>query len=483
MTLQSELSATTLALLADWMPTQRWFSGKDRPISGIEVLGRTVLLSPEAGLEHLVLSVEQGSSSTTYQVPLGRREHEPDRLHHVTLGRDELSLLHDGLHDRALTALLLQYIEETKLVSGEDGVTLTFHKEAGADLPLGEPSLVFTGEQSNTSLAYGQAAILKVFRRISPGVNPDIEIHDALTRSGCKFVAPLLGWIDGTWRDRDSGELVSGSLAMLQTLLVTATDGWRLALVSLQDLLAEGDLLAEEVGGDFASESARLGAATAEVHVAMANTLESDVRGQEGNAKVAAWMRERLESAVASVPALEPFAPALRGAYADLALLDEPTPIQRVHGDYHLGQVMRTSMSWKLLDFEGEPSKPLDERRALDSPIRDIAGMLRSYDYAARTLLVGEPPSEASAQRAYRADEWAERNRDAFCQGYAEAAGYDPRQHPVLLRAYEIDKAVYEAVYEAGNRPSWLPIPMAAIERLAAESVAAKPGVRKGPVT
>jgi maltokinase len=254
---------------------------------------------------------------------------------------------------------------------------------------------------------------------------------------------------------------------MLQTFLVTATDGWALATASVRDLYAEADLHADEVGGDFAGEAQRLGLATAEVHSAMAAVLPTRMFGPGDLRALAERMRARLEAAVVTVPELTPYAPSLAGSFDRLADLRRPVPVQRIHGDYHLGQVVRTVVGWKLVDFEGEPARPLAERVALDSPVRDVAAMLRSFDYAARHLLVIDHPG--SDQIAYRAAEWAERNRAAFCEGYAKAAGHDPRDDDVLLRAYETDKVVYEAVYEARNRPAWLAIPLAGAESLATD--------------
>ena len=448
-----------VSLLAAWLPHQRWFAGKNEPIDAVRTVAATRLREADPEVWHLLVEVVQGDRREIYQVPVSFRDVPDGRLDHVLVGEAEGRYAYDALHDKDATAELLHRFD-----AQDRGNGLSFHTEPGAELPLGEPSLVLTAEQSNTSLAYGDAALLKVFRRVVPGVNPDIEVHDALTRRGSEYVAPLLGWLDGRWVS-PSGERQEAGLAMLQAFLVTATDGWALATTSVRDLYAEADLHADEVGGDFAGESRRLGLATAEVHSAMAEVLPTRMFGPSDLRALAGRMRARLEAAVVTVPELTPYAPSLAGSFDRLAGLGRPVPAQRIHGDYHLGQVVRTVVGWKLVDFEGEPAKPLTERVALDSPIRDVAAMLRSFDYAARHLLVVDHPG--SDQIAYRAAEWADRNRAAFCEGYTKATGHDPRDDDVLLRAYETDKVVYEAVYEARNRPGWLAIPLAGAESLA----------------
>jgi maltokinase len=381
------------------------------------------------------------------------------RLKAGSIGEVDGRQAYDAVHDPAATAALLQL-----LAAGGTVGALEFGNEGG-ELSTDLPSRVMGADQSNTSIVFGDDYILKLFRRLQPGTNPDLEVSRALARAGSPHIAQPLGWIEG----QVDGERTT--LALLQAFAKNSTEGWAMATASVRDLFAEADLHADEVGGDFAAESERLGTATAEVHLLMAQTLPSRVAGPPESMETARQLHERLDAALAVVPDLAPFADALRLAYDAVGQRTASVHVQRVHGDYHLGQVLRTQDGWLLLDFEGEPARPLSERTALMSPLRDVAGMLRSYDYAARHLLAERSQSSgAEPQLAYRAAEWAERNRSAFCDGYAAAAGSDPRDETVLLRAFELDKAVYELVYEARNRPSWLPIPLASIERLAAST-------------
>ena len=163
------------------------------------------------------------------------------------------------------------------------------------------------------------------------------------------------------------------------------------------------------------------------------------------------------------MPELAAYADKVGDAYSSLAKLTDPVPAQRVHGDYHLGQVLRTPTGWVVLDFEGEPASPLAQRRARSSPLRDVAGMLRSFDYAARYQLITHPERDRLAPMA---SEWIRRNADAFCAGYAEAGGLDPARNSVLLRALLLDKAVYEVLYESRNRPTWLVIPLESLAEI-----------------
>ncbi|MDQ1686494.1 MAG: maltokinase [Frankiaceae bacterium] len=440
--------------LPDWLPQQRWFGAKGREIHGVELVADRELVHGDPSLRHLLVAVDLGEETETYQLLVGCRQELPPRLAHVAIGSDDGAILYDAAHDNELTHVLLQMIR-----GGDDEAGLRFRHLPGVEIETDLTSIVMGAEQSNTSIVFGDSYILKLFRKVAPGLNPDLEITRALADTGTRAVVPPLGWMEVT----EAGAADATTLGMLQPFLKSASEGWSLAVTSVRDLYAEADLHADEVGGDFAGESERLGAVTAEVHALLAEVLPSRIADEAENAATAKQMHERLDAALAVVPELAQFADGLRASYDALAGLKSGVPVQRIHGDFHLGQALRVDDGWKIIDFEGEPARPLSERVTLMSPLRDVAGMLRSFDYAARHLLAEQL---AAPNLEYRATEWAERNIDAFCTGYARACGHDPRDDAVLLRAMELDKAVYEVVYEARNRPTWLAIPLGSIERL-----------------
>jgi len=449
-------------LLHDWILRQRWFAGKGREftVRATQELARLADGPPEVSVRIVTLDYADGGAEV-YQIPLVTYDHPVGYLDHVLVQESHGRWTYDALHDKEVTGIWLRHVH-----AGDTVDDLAFHREPGGpDFRLDEASIVIGAEQSNTSLVFGDATIFKMFRGLNQGMNPDIEMHSALFRVGSKHIATPLGWVDGRWADPVTGKAGTGSLGMLQVYLRTASEGWHLARTSVRDLFAEADLHPDEVGGDFAGEAYRLGQATAEVHRDLAHTLPTDTLRPAQMAELGAAMEARLDAAATVVPELAPYVAPLREVFEEVGRIHRPVPVQRIHGDYHLGQVMRTEAGWVVLDFEGEPAKPLGERRALSSPLRDVAAMLRSIDYAAQHLLADYP---GDPQLAYRATEWAERNREAFCDGYTTAAGDDPRKDQALLRAYEIDKAVYEVIYERRNRPNWLRIPLSAIERLAA---------------
>jgi maltokinase len=434
---------------ADWLTRQRWYAGRTRVL--VEAVPTAVThLAPD--LDHVLLRAAYADgSSETYQLFLGwDRELPPEFVGLATIGSDADRIGFDALFDEESAHRVLGLIE-----AGADIEALRFMPEPDAKLPLDAPSRVVDGEQSNSSVVFDAAAILKVFRRVTAGRNPDVELNRVLARAGNPHVAALLGAIELAGAEAGSGGDMETSLAMVTAFAPNSADGWSMARTSVRDLLAEADLRADEVGGDFAGEAYRLGEAIGSVHLTLAQEL-----GQSREPAPIAAMEARFAQAAAEVPELAAFAP---DVYRRWQALTEPLTVQRVHGDLHLGQVLRTPDNWLLIDFEGEPGKPSAERRRPDSPMRDVAGMLRSFDYAANQLLIGDPDDE---QLAYRAREWVGRNRDSFCSGYANVSGTDPRADEALLRAYELDKAVYEAAYEARHRPDWLWIPLRAIRRL-----------------
>jgi len=451
--------------LAAFIAEARWFGGKGRDFTVTDVRDvelaegvTTTLVSltfapdPEAG------AGDAGSTAETalYQVPLSSYDVPEERITHALVGEWDDQLHYDAVHDReAMHGWLAAFA-----AASQDKPQGAFHRTADHALDLDAHSTLFSGEQSNSSVAFGEDSLMKVFRRVTAGQNPDVEILEALTRAGSTHVAALYGYVEADGLQ----------LAMLQQFLRTASDGWDLALASARNLFAEGDLHADEVGGDFAAEAYRLGVAVAEVH----EQLRADFPTQRLDvAATAEGMRDRLAAALDVVPQLARHEAALAERFDALAGVAEDQPAQRVHGDLHLGQTLRTSLGWKLVDFEGEPAKDLAERRLPDSPWRDVAGMLRSFDYAARAVARDLAATDTehdpeAAQIAYRADEWVARNTGAFLDGYVVAREQAlTTDELALITAYAADKAVYEAVYETRNRPAWVDIPLAALDRLA----------------
>ncbi|MEH0446500.1 MULTISPECIES: maltokinase N-terminal cap-like domain-containing protein [unclassified Streptomyces] len=451
-TLSGKTSAGLLAsldpLLREWLPRQRWFAGKGRPVTGFSLVAATELLPAGArlGLYHLLVRARQGAApGDCYQLLIGVRATLPPRLApaligHVTEGPLTGRTVFDALYDTRPAELLLEALRTGTRIGA-----LRCERDPEQEIRSGLVPRRLTGEQSNSSVIYGDTFILKLLRRVVPGVNPDLELPLALAREGCPRVPAPTAWMHADLGGDGSGD-ESYVLAVLQPYVQGAADGWELALREL----AKGE--------DFAAEARALGRATAEVHGALARALPTATLGQAQMGPTVHGMTERLDAAAQAVPALRPYAPALRTAFtalADLAAEGRTWTAQRVHGDLHLGQCLRAaSGEWSLIDFEGEPARPLGERRMPQPAVRDVAGMLRSFDYAAHSA---DPPAPG----------WAHACRAAYCSGYAEAAGVDPRTDPVLLRAYETDKAIYEVVYEARHRPDWLPVPLSAIRRLA----------------
>jgi maltokinase len=452
--------------LEEFVTGARWFGGKGRPsrVTGVRRLG--LLGSLQAGGPALVLDLatveydDAEGGKEFYQLPLACYSDPQDELGHALVGTMEeadLGVCHvyDAVHDRRAMQLLLEAFD------AQPAGPLRFERLPGHDLDLDSHSTLFSGEQSNSSVAFGEDSLLKVFRKITPGRNPDISVHEVLTRAGSDHVAALFGWLE-------TDSLVEGEvlqLAMLQQFLRTASDGWELALASVRNLFAEEELHAGEAGGDFAGESARLGVALRETHETLAAHFPTRTRSPDEQVELTVAMHRRLDAAISVVPQLEEYADRLRTVF-DAAAGIADVPIQQIHADLHLGQTLRTVLGWKIVDFEGEPAKPLAERSLPDSPWRDVAGMLRSFDYAPQVVerTYAEAEMSGPESRAARAAEWSSRNRSAFLEAYVGRMLTEDED--VLLSAYVADKAVYETVYEARNRPTWVSIPLAAIARV-----------------
>jgi maltokinase len=444
-----------LESLRQFLPRQRWYSGSDAP-SSLSVWRQEPLDPRWPGLVDLLVEAD----GARYQVLVGLRPSgdqtdflrgRDDAVVGEISGHDGPRLAYDALVDSELGLAVLDIVSGSK-------------ESAERVRPVG-------AEQSNSSLVYDDRLILKVFRRLHGGRNLDVEVTQALSDVGFDHVARPLATLsrqhDGTQYD----------LAVLQPFLAGGVDGWALALTSLRDLFGVGDTQGVPVitddmpppavdpadaGGDFSAEARRLGTITAEMHIALAAAF-----GEEpGDARRWAELIAQEVQAV-SHPRVD-----REGAMRiveTLRRVGDAGPATRVHGDYHLGQVLRTDAGWFILDFEGEPARPPDERRRPSSPLRDVAGMLRSLHYASAVARI-----DRDEQCADLAAAWETRNRKAFLEGYVRRAAKggllpDPAATEAVLAAFELEKAVYELRYEQSYRPEWQSIPLAALARLAVD--------------
>ncbi|MFK5688898.1 1,4-alpha-glucan branching protein GlgB [Ornithinimicrobium sp. LYQ92] len=453
------MSATLTPSLAEvlprWVAGQRWYRGKGRtPV--LERVGGIRWEDPfgEVGMEVHLVRDTSGPKPVVYQVPLTYREQPVPFLEHALVTTAEHSELgtryvYDGAHDPVLAQTLLQAMYAEQHVPSARGHRLTPDPEA----PALASSRVLRGEQSNTSVIVevhrgGPPVIIKIFRVLQAGENPDVVVQSAIAAAGSRQVPTPLGHVLGDWTETGSDggqELVTGHLAFAQEFLTDTEDAWRRALTAAQD------------ERDFTGPARTLGAATAQVHDALRSAFDQQPAADHLPV-LREQMQQRAEQAFRDVPGLARHRDAVLAVMAGLEENDLPA-LQRVHGDYHLGQVLDTpERGWVLLDFEGEPLRPLAERSEPDLALRDLAGMLRSFDYAAASVLLSGGGDRSA---------WAADARQAFLDGYAQESGEDLAPLRPVLDALELDKALYEVSYEAANRPDWVPIPVAAVERLA----------------
>lgn len=457
------ISADQLAvLLPDFLPRQRWYAAGETLPSSVEVIDFAVLRDQAPGMVWALARTPGDHAS--YQVVVGLRPLAETERFLEGKGRNLL-----GDVDTA----------EGPMLAYDALVDPELVLEVFALAAPGEPASTVRAlnvEQSNTSVVVDERHILKLFRRVHDGPNPDAELADALGSVGFASVPRAVA----TWQrgGRD--------LAVVREFLGGGSDGWHLALTSLRDLY-DRQRPPAECGGDFAPEARRLGEVTALLHIALAESLGTEAADAAAWAETMRVQRDRYaaQGALGRVDEV-----GVAEVEARLAGVGDPGVATRIHGDYHLGQVLRTDAGWFVLDFEGEPKLPVAERRVPSSALRDVAGMLRSFHYASQVGLrehaaVGDP--DDPALRALAAA-WEDRNVGAFLAGYlgepAVAALLPATESDtaVVLDAFVLAKAVYEVAYEHSHRPEWATIPIAAIERiLAGGGAAPRPSLADDP--
>jgi trehalose synthase-fused probable maltokinase len=454
--------------LLHFLPDQRWFGHKGNAVAGIELIDEAILSDGPPALVIAIVAVNFEGENVYYQLPL--LVDEDGHARDATQEPDRMSLFGE----------LLAHGDTIKGTQG------AFHF-AGPGLdplapPLGRTSVrVMGAEQSNTSIVLDEQVILKFFRRVNAGVNPDLELNRLLTNEGFDHIPAQVGEItyEGTL---DDAEVVI-DLAIAQQFLVEGTDAWEDVLKGLHTFYGEADpadasedrrFLTEERAAGSLEGIAALGDAIASMHIALArDEAAPELVPEPMTSDDVADLRGAIERALTEATAIAELHPAIRDHLETLIGVEVAGHRTRVHGDLHLGQVMATPRGWMILDFEGEPLRSLEERRAKQSPLKDVAGMLRSFNYAAVAALFerAEPGSETWERLEPWAECWEALARERFLTGYLTRA-HEGRFLPTdrdaltaLLAAYEIEKALYELAYEESHRPEWVRIPVHGIRR------------------
>ena len=461
------------AALAEFLPTQRWFAGKARTVAEVRVESSVPLRTALPSLSAVVAAVAYADGGVErYHVPVGHdrglearqlTDRIPDAVIYETEG-PRGGPFYDAARDERLGGVYLDLLSRAATVQ-----ELRFYRMPAWTETLRGPGKLLEGEQSNSSLVFANKLILKLFRQLEPGENPELEVTRALAGAGFTACAAPLGWIEG----------LGSTLGILQRFYAGSVDGWKLATERVADHYES------EAGepGNFTGDAGALGRLTAELHAAMASALPKVAAGQPDLGRLSARLLGQLTQVTALVPELAQHRQAIEEVYTKAEAAGGGSRyLQRIHGDYHLGQVLKVPGGdgregrFIVIDFEGEPARSLLERRRLASPLQDVAGMLRSFDYAAFSpLVLGEDPDTPGPTRDELARfegpaaAWIEACRGAFLDGYLAVAGDDgpaTDDAELLLRAFELDKAVYEVMYEARHRPPWLQIPLGGIRRL-----------------
>jgi maltokinase len=444
--------------LTEFMLDQRWFGAKSRELAHINVLDSTVAREEEPALALALVEIRfHPGTHEIYHVPIGVRPARNGWTEGRIAERGR-QVLYDATADPQLAAELASLMREQRTLEAPEGATIEFRSVAGVESELGHPREIrpMGVEQSNTSLVFDDTLVLKLYRRLEPGINPELELLRFLTEHGFPNIPTLEGWAQYLGKPMDA------TLATLQHFVPNAGDGWQLALDSLA-----GDPEA------FLGRVRRLGEVTGSLHTVLASdasdpAFSPEEPSAEALALLVATVDEEIDEAFLSLPdepVLEPIAGRGEEVREHLRRASHASAAGRVirhHGDYHLGQVLWGDDDWVVIDFEGEPARGLTERRRKRSPLRDVAGMLRSFAYAASA-------SELERGTAPPAD-WEERARSEFLAGYLDEvdSGIVPSGQAFdrLLAVFELEKAVYELRYELDNRPDWVQIPVAGIARL-----------------